>query len=150
VKQLPSSSPEKGHAACRKRAASSAISRLAETPRGRYHRRAIADHEQYPQYVNPPEYILPHSDFGDRERWGLLIPVERGDFADIIWNECGTIIESVNAPNLRRALDEMQLKLGVESERCPHGGSINLLPGFSQMLAFTCRSCGTAVVVKGV
>jgi ribosomal protein S27E len=113
--------------------------------------RATANHEQYTQYcVNPPEYILPHSDFGDPECWGLLLPVERGDFADIVCNECGAIIQSVNAADLRRALDEMQLELDVASERCPHCGSVNLLPGFSQMLAFTCRSCGRAVVTKAL
>jgi len=96
-----------------------------------------------------PEYVLPHSDFGDAEGCGLLLPFERGDFADIICNECGAIVQTVEAPDLRRALDEMQLKLDVASERYPFCRSVNLLPGFSQMLAFTCRSCGRAVVVKG-
>jgi hypothetical protein len=68
---------------------------------------------------------------------------------DIIGNECGAGIQTVEAADLRRTLDEMQLKLDVASERCPFCRSVNLLPGFSQMLAFTCRSCGSAVVVKG-
>jgi ribosomal protein S27E len=106
--------------------------------------------ERYTQYVNPPEYILPHSDFGDPECCGLLLPFERGDFADIICNECGAIVRTVPTADLRRTLDDMQLKLDVASERCPHCRSVNLLPGFSQMLSFTCRSCGRAVVVKAL
>jgi hypothetical protein len=100
--------------------------------------------------VNPPEYILPHSDFGAPDCCELLLPFERGDFADIICNECGAIIQSVNAADLRRTLDEMQVKLDVASERCPHCGSVNHMPGFSQMLAFSCRSCGRAVIAKAL
>jgi hypothetical protein len=98
--------------------------------------------------VKPPEHILPHSDFGDAECCGLLLPFERGDFADIICNECGATIRTVRAAGLRRTLDEMQLKLDVASERCAYCRSVNILPGFSEMLAFTCRSCGRAVVIK--
>jgi hypothetical protein len=98
--------------------------------------------------VNPPEYILPHSEFGAPECCGLLLPFDRGDFADIICNECGAIVQSTETADLRRALDEMQLKLGLASERCPYCRSVNLLPGFSEMLAFTCRSYGKAVVVR--
>jgi hypothetical protein len=99
--------------------------------------------------VNPPQYVLPHSDFGAPECSGLLLPFEPGDFADIVRNECGAIIKTVNAADLRRAFDEMQLNLDVASERCPFCSSVKLLPGFSQMLAFTCRLCGRDVVVKG-
>jgi hypothetical protein len=99
--------------------------------------------------VKPPEHILPHSDFGDTECCGLLLPIEHGDFADIICNESSATIQAVRAADPRRTLDEMQLKLDVASERCPFCRFVNLLPGFSQMLAFTCRSCGRAVVVKG-
>jgi hypothetical protein len=112
-------------------------------------RRAARD-EPYTQYVNPPEYILPHSDFGDPQCCGLLLLFERGAFADVVCNECGAIVQTFEAADLRRSLDEMQLKCDVASERCPHCRSVNLLPGFSQMLAFTCRSCGRAVVVKVV
>jgi hypothetical protein len=78
--------------------------------------------------MKPPEHILPHSDFGDAECCGLLLPFERGDFADIICNECGATIQTVRAADLRRTLDEMQLKLDVASERYPLCRSVNLLP----------------------
>jgi hypothetical protein len=68
---------------------------------------------------------------------------------DIICNEYGAIVQTFEAADLHRALDEMQLKLDVASERRPFRRSVSPLPGFSQRLAFTCRSRGRAVVVKG-
>ena len=61
---------------------------------------ALCGEEQYTEYVNPPEYILPHSDFGAPECCGLLLPFERGDFVDIICNECGASVQSVEAEDL--------------------------------------------------
>jgi uncharacterized protein (DUF983 family) len=43
----------------------------------------------------------------------------------------------------------MELSLDVASEICPKCGAVKLLPGFSRMLAFTCRKCGTGVKVEG-
>ena len=34
------------------------------------------------------------------------------------------------------------------SETCPLGGKVNVLPGFSAIEAFTCRSCGEGVQVQ--
>ena len=92
-----------------------------------------------------PEYLLPHSDFGDPECCGLLFPVLRGDQADLTCNECGTVVRVVRAEDLRRTQDEMQLSLDIASEQCPHCGAVNLFPGFSRMMAYTCRQCGEAV-----
>jgi hypothetical protein len=64
-----------------------------------------------------PEWILPHSDFGDDECCGLFFPVERGDQVDITCNECGLILKTVPAANSRRTLDEMELTLPVTSEK---------------------------------
>jgi hypothetical protein len=50
--------------------------------------------------VNPPEYILPPSDFGDPVGCGFLLPFERGALADIISNECGAIVQSVETADL--------------------------------------------------
>ena len=95
-----------------------------------------------------PEYILPHSEFGDPECCGLLFPVERGDLADITCNECGKIFRTVRVGDLWRALDEMELSLAVASEKCPHCGAVNLFPGFSRMLAYICRECRKSVRVS--
>ena len=51
----------------------------------------------------------------------------------------------VRAEDLRRTQDEMQLSLDIASEQCPHCGAVNLFPGFSPMMAYTCRQCGEAV-----
>jgi hypothetical protein len=97
---------------------------------------AVAEQREY------PEWILPHSEFGDPECPGLFFPVVNGEQAEITCNDCGLILKSVPAADVRRTLDEMQLTLAVASEICPHCGSVNLFPGFDRMFAFTCRSCG--------
>ena len=94
-----------------------------------------------------PDYILPHSDFGDPDCCGLLFPVARGDQSDITCDECGLALKSIPAGDLRRTLDQMELTLDVATEKCSDCGTMNLFPGFSKMLAFTCRECGQAVGV---
>jgi len=95
-----------------------------------------------------PEDIVPHSDFGDPECCGLLFGIERGDMSDITCNECGVIVRTVPAADLTRTMDQMELTLDVASEICPKCGAANLFPGFSRMLAFTCRTCGEGVKVE--
>lgn len=46
-------------------------------------------------------------------------------------------------------LGEMDLSLDVASAFCPHCRSVNLFPGFSHMLPFTCKTCGKGVDLKG-
>ena len=92
------------------------------------------------------ETTLPHSDFGDPECCGCLNGVIRGDQADIVCNECGTVLRTVPAANVGQTITELEITLDVASEMCPHCGSVNLFPGFSKMLAFTCRQCGKAVL----
>ena len=101
---------------------------------------------QFEQTSDYPAYILPHSEFGDPECCGLFFPeeTEAGDAA-ITCNECGFVIRTVFVADLQKTLDEMQLQLAVASEQCPKCGKVNLFPGFSRMMAYTCRSCGEAV-----
>ena len=96
----------------------------------------------------PIETTLPHSDFGDPECCGCLNGVIRGDQADIVCNECGTVLRTVPAANVGQTLTELELTLEVASEGCLHCGSVNLFPGFSRMFAFTCQQCGNAVLVR--
>ena len=99
--------------------------------------------------MKPPEYILPHAEFGDAKCSGLLLPVERGEIAYITCTECGRILRAVLVSEVTRVLNEMQLTLDVVTEKCSHCGSVNLIPGFSRLSMFTCRSCGRAVRVPG-
>jgi len=48
---------------------------------------------------------------------------------------------------LQRTLDEMELSLEMCSAICPHCGKVNIFPGFSEMIAYTCQRCGRAVVI---
>ena len=97
-------------------------------------------------FEGPIETTLPHSDFGDPDCCGCLNGVLRGDQADIVCNECGTVLRTVPVANVGQTLTELEITLEVASEMCPHCGSVNLFPGFSKMLAFICRQCGKAVL----
>jgi uncharacterized protein (DUF983 family) len=56
------------------------------------------------------------------------------------------VLRTVPAANVGQTLTELEITLDVASEMCAHCGSVNLFPGFSRMLAFTCRQCGKAVL----
>jgi phage FluMu protein Com len=88
---------------------------------------------------------LPHSEFGDLDCCGCLAGHLRGDIAEIIFNECGALIRTVPTTALERVLAEMELTLNFCSEECPHCRSVNLISGFSQMLAYTYKNCGELV-----
>jgi hypothetical protein len=76
---------------------------------------------------------------------GCLNGVARGDQADIVCNECGTVVRTVPAGDLQRTFDEMELTLETASEMCPHCGKVNLFPGFSRIQTYICCECGEAV-----
>src|SRR6266849_7752656 len=83
-------------------------------------------------FEGPIETTLPHSDFGDPDCCGCLNGVIRGDQADIVCNECGTVLRTVHATNVGQTLTELEITLEVASEMCPHCGSVNLFPGLFQ------------------
>ena len=92
---------------------------------------------------------LPHCDFGDPECCGFLAGITRGTEADIGCNECDVILATVPAAELQGTFDQMELSLDVTSEMCPHCKGVNLFPGFSQMMVYTCKHCGRPVNVSG-
>ena len=70
-----------------------------------------------------PEWIIPHAEFGDPECPGLFLPRERDNGqVEIRCNDCGFVLKTVSAADVRRTLDELQLTLAVASEMCPHCG----------------------------
>jgi hypothetical protein len=95
--------------------------------------------------VKPPQHILPHSDFGDPECCGLLLPFERGDFVDIICNECGANVQTVEAADLRRTLNEMQLNARSGVGEVPvlqlRESAAGLLPAVGVYLPILRESC---------
>ncbi len=90
---------------------------------------------------------LPHSDFGAPDCCGCLNGLIRGEQADIVCNECETVIRTVPASDLQGILDEMELTLDVATAKCAHCGAVNLCPGFSEIRAFTCTECGEVTKV---
>ena len=91
---------------------------------------------------------LAHADFGDPNCCGCLNGVIRADEADIVCNECRVLMRTVPVTDLPKTFDEMELSLDVASALCPHCRSVNLFPGFREMLAFTCTSCGKGVDLR--
>jgi hypothetical protein len=85
-------------------------------------------------FEGPIETTLPPG-FGDPECCGCLNGVIRGDQADIVCNECGTVLRTVPAANVGQTLTELEITLEVASEMCPHCGSVNLFQGFSKSSA---------------
>ena len=33
----------------------------------------------------------------------------------------------------------------MRTEMCPHCGKVNIVPGFSKIIVYTCKECGEAV-----
>ena len=55
------------------------------------------------------------------------------------------VIKTVPVSDLQRTLREKEFTLDMCTATRPHCGKENLFPGFSEMLAFTCRRCGQPV-----
>ncbi len=92
--------------------------------------------------------LVCHSDHGDPECCGIVVPVARGELADLKCNECGAVIATVSAGSAESSLLQMAVSGGVCSEVCPHCGDLNVFPGFSEMVAYVCRHCGEGVSIK--
>jgi ribosomal protein S27E len=93
---------------------------------------------------------LPQSDFGNPDCCGCLNGVITGGRAEIVCNECGAVLRTVPASELQTALDEMESTLDVASAMCPYCRSVNLFPGFSEVVAFTRRDCSRGVDPSGM
>ena len=91
--------------------------------------------------------IIPHADFGKPDCCGCLYPIARGGQADIVCNECGTVVRTVATDDLTHTLDGMELAGDVATALCPHCGAVHLAPGFSRVIAFVCAECGHSVCV---
>jgi len=85
---------------------------------------------------------IPHADFGDADCCGCFVAMIRNARADIVCNECGLVYGSVPEGDLDSTLTNMELELPVATALCQHCGSVSLFPGFTEMIAFACQSCG--------
>jgi hypothetical protein len=85
---------------------------------------------------------LQHEYFGNPDCCGLLSGIIRGDQAEIFCTECNALTRSIRTTELRQTLTDMQLSLDVSTAIYPNCGAVNVAPGFSNLLAFTCERCG--------
>jgi uncharacterized protein (DUF983 family) len=82
---------------------------------------------------------------------GCLFVQGRGDQADIICNECGTVVRTVRPEDAGAVMNALMMEIASDAictARCPHCGALNTFPGFSSVEAFVCSDCGESVVVK--
>jgi hypothetical protein len=93
---------------------------------------------------------VPHADFGDPECCGFPFGLVRGEEGFIECNDCDAVMRVVPAAELRQTLNQMEATLELASEQCPHCGNVNLFPGFSTMMAYTCRGCGEVLKLSRV
>ena len=110
----------------------------------------VADDEGAEEIREYPIALVAHADHGDPECCGLLMPVVRGDQADLVCNECGAILRTVPTAEAEQTLVAMMLTAasGMCSAICPYCGGANFFPGYTSMDAYTCRSCRAGVVVE--
>jgi hypothetical protein len=94
------------------------------------------------------EYLILvcHSDYGDPECCGIVMPVERGEATELVCSERGVVIETVPAEQAEQTLLRRAMEGGVCSKTCPHCGELNTFPGFSSMAAYICH-CGPGAVI---
>jgi predicted RNA-binding Zn-ribbon protein involved in translation (DUF1610 family) len=76
-----------------------------------------------------------------------MVGVREGE-ADILCNECGTVIRTVAAGEVEAAMLEMAQTDTICSARCTHCGALKTFPRFSTIEAFICSECGEEVVVN--
>jgi uncharacterized protein (DUF983 family) len=59
------------------------------------------------------------------------------------------VVRTVPVTDVQRTYDEIEQGLdSVATEMCPHCGKVNVFPGWSSMMAYTCRGCGKVVRVS--
>ena len=99
----------------------------------------VTDESGYP--------VVPHQVATGADCDGCLVVQVRGDLADLVCNECDTLVETVPIERAAAALLELALR-NTCSARCPHCGSLNTFPGFSEIFAYTCSECGAGVNIE--
>jgi uncharacterized protein (DUF983 family) len=62
--------------------------------------------------------------------------------------ECGLFIKTVPANEVAARLAELAPGQEICSATCPYCGMHNVFPGFSSMVAYTCRHCGEGVAIE--
>ena len=92
--------------------------------------------------------IIPHEHVADVDCWGCLMIHLREGQADILCNECGTVIRTVAGAEVAATMSQMAQTDTICSAPCPHCGAFNTFPGMSAIEAFICSECGEGVVVS--
>ena len=85
--------------------------------------------------------IIPHENVVDLDCCGCLVVKMHDQTADIVCNECGALIETIPALEVKRALARLAQTDIVATARCPYCGAVNSFLGMEAIEAFVCREC---------
>ena len=91
--------------------------------------------------------VVPHQALVGGNCEGCIMVHERDGQADLKCNACDVIVRTVPIDQAAATLFELA-STEICTERCPHCGALNVVPGFSAMEAFICSECGEGVVVS--
>jgi hypothetical protein len=106
----------------------------------------LADDPEVPSDDRYRWPIIAHADVEDVDCCGCIWPDVQGDIVEIGCTECGKVVRTVPVGDLQRTYDEIELSLdSVATEMCPFCDKVNVFPGWSSMMAYTCRGCGKVV-----
>lgn len=84
---------------------------------------------------------MTHADVGaaERRQWLDVWSHERGIIVQS--NECLYVYSRAAETDCQNAADEMELTLTLATAKCSHCGAVNVFPGLTKMIAFTCLEC---------
>jgi hypothetical protein len=73
---------------------------------------------------------------------GCIVVRSSGDVAELVCNECATVVGTIDRSVLRTML-------GLDAVRvvCPQCGAEHLAPGADQLFAYVCPNCGAGIEV---
>jgi hypothetical protein len=75
-----------------------------------------------------------------RRCYGCIVAEIEGETVKLVCNECEAVVGMENLSILTQLL-------GLECAKamCPYCGMANTFPGFTEMIAYTCKHCGRGV-----
>ena len=82
---------------------------------------------------------------GDGVSVGLIVKDLKNGSANLVCNECGSIIGTVPTEEAPQILLRMAISEGMCTAICDHCGALNTFPGFTSIEAYICRECGEVV-----
>jgi hypothetical protein len=91
--------------------------------------------------------IVPHESLG-ADCCGCIVAVLRGDEADLVCNECNSLIRTMPTAEAEKTLCSSRFHMRSVARKVSALHSDERIPGFSAMNTFTCRECAEGVATE--